>query len=772
LARQSFEFSIGDTVHILSDKAFRRSKENRFEAVGNVIITQKDNAIYGEKASISFNTGETDVIGNVRYIGPTMTLYGSELNYNFNNRSFSVKNARLLSDNYVVLGKELNKISDNVITGKDAEYTTCRDCPESWSIFGRDVHITVGEYIRIKHAFLKVKGVVMMYVPYMVLPIKKNRETGLLFPNFGLDLDEGARFQQPWFWAISPSTDMTITPGVFGKRGWVGDFQFRQIFADGLWYEVNSLTANDRIYSPNKDSKDVSGGHAFRQLSEWEHHYNSGENFNHHFYFNSVNDLDMAGDFDTYNNQKAEGSSYGGGGFFDARSNYFSLSLESSFYRNQIFDKSKGFDHRYVQTIPKVSVNTIPVRLFQSEKPLLNKVSVGMEGDMTIFKQNHVQEGNFIRNATRYNLAPYLDWNMGNIGPGLAKSKIKLDYQHYRFPTHPDSPAFTKRGLVYESEYTVEIEKLFGLSYEEKIPMERVRVKEKKEDDSKGVYQKVVGELPSLAPGIEKDYYLVKKNSYRHGQEFKVKHFFLTDQKSGGNGTWATQIEDEAGQFDPIDAIREKEIQLTNEVSRTSLPLNNTLEFQWNNSLIKKTVKESYSLGSGADLREDFSYSRVSYFNVSQGYDLNIETNKESDRLTRLFVATGINFKKSYLSASEYYFYNTHENIFYIATGRQFDYGRIDSSLRYESINTPITKYFILKGTLNVTDLFQLNAGWEYNIETKETARIRYGLTYSPANNCWRVIIGQSRNLRDRGDIEFNFLINYNGKGFTGLNEL
>ena len=251
-ARESFQFSLGDKVRVLSDKAFRKTKENKFEAVGNVIITHADNAIYGEKASMSFNTGKTQVIGNVRYIGPNITLHGSELNYNFKDRYMNVRNARILSDNYVVLGKEITRHANNDITGIDAEYTTCIDCPESWSIFGKKVKITVGEYIRIWHAYIKVKGVVVLYFPYIVLPIKKERETGLLFPSLGFNFEEGVRFQQPWFWNIDQSKDLTVTPSFWGKRGMGGEIQYRQVIRDGMWFEMNHLNSWDRIYDYNK----------------------------------------------------------------------------------------------------------------------------------------------------------------------------------------------------------------------------------------------------------------------------------------------------------------------------------------------------------------------------------------------------------------------------------------------------------------------------------------------------------------------------------------
>ena len=51
-ANEQFQLKLGDTINVLSDKGYRRMRDNSFEAVGNVIITHEDQAIYGEKASI------------------------------------------------------------------------------------------------------------------------------------------------------------------------------------------------------------------------------------------------------------------------------------------------------------------------------------------------------------------------------------------------------------------------------------------------------------------------------------------------------------------------------------------------------------------------------------------------------------------------------------------------------------------------------------------------------------------------------------------------
>ena len=68
----------------------------------------------GEKAEVAFETGEVKVIGNVRYIGPEVTLYGTELKFNFKNGELTIQNARVQSENYIVLGKEIKKVDKKI----------------------------------------------------------------------------------------------------------------------------------------------------------------------------------------------------------------------------------------------------------------------------------------------------------------------------------------------------------------------------------------------------------------------------------------------------------------------------------------------------------------------------------------------------------------------------------------------------------------------------------------------------------------------------------
>lgn len=773
-ARESFQFSLGDKVRVLSDKAFRKTKENKFEAVGNVIITHSENAIYGEKASMSFNTGKTSVVGNVRYIGPNITLHGSELNYNFKDRYLNVKNARILSDNYVVLGKEITRHSNNDITGLDAEYTTCSDCPESWSIFGKKVKITLGEYIRIWHAYIKIKGVVVLYVPYIVLPIKKERETGLLFPSIGFNFEEGVRFQQPWFWNISDSNDMTVTPSFWGKRGLGGEVQYRQVIKDGLWFEMNHFNSWDRIYDYNKSSTDLTGHHFFRHFTDWEHHFNTSSFFNHHLYFNDVRDLDVERDYNIFTGERTQGAENGGESFMDFRLPWLQLSVEGSFMRNQLFPDASEFDNRYVQILPEVNLSLMPINFLQTDVPLLNKFAFGFDSEFINFKQNHLSEDTYIRNANRIDLAPYVNWYLGSLGPVQIKTKAQLDYQTYRFP-YERSKSFTKQGMIYETEFSTTVEKVFGLAYKENVPSERIDLK-KLEGEEKGQKKEIgeglIGSTQVFSNRLTKKDFYRQKDAYRHKQEYKLKHFFLSDQKIRGNTRFRDQIsiDDASGQFDSRDAIREQEFRLSQVSSRTSLPLSNTVELQWNNSLIRKTARDTNLTGDDRYLRDNFDYSRVAYFNVSQGYDLAVETDEFEEKLTRLFISTGASIFETELSLNEYYFYASNEHIMSLSLTQGIGPHYFKTNFEYNSFIDPIFKFVTFEMGLSATDNFDFTIAYDYDIDLKKNLKSLYKVLYTPQNNCWKMELAHQKTVLDTS-FSVNFLINFNDKTFKSLSD-
>ena len=770
--REKFSFGTENNIHIISDKAFRNSKERKFSAIGNVIITYQGNTIYGERANFQFDTGLAIIEGNIRYVGSRTTLYGTKLEYNFKTKLFNLQNARILSDNYIVLGKLFSRLPNGEILCTDAEYTTCKDCPESWSIFGKKIRIIPDEYIHVNHAYIKVKGVTVMYVPYIVLPIKKDRETGLLFPKLSWDLKEGIHYQQPWFWAIAQNADLTLTPSAFGKRGKGNEFQFRHAPEENFWYEFNSFHLDDKIYIPNKHNNETSGSSTFRHLSEWEHHFNSSKNWNHHFHYNFARDLDTDRGIGDFSDERVQGSDLGGSSFIDFRNNWLSLSTEGHFRRNQLFSQTLEFDHRYVQILPKVKLNSVPYRIFQSKIPMFHNATFDFEGDATVFKQNHRQEQEFLRNTTRYNLTPTLTWSFGRLGPINGKTSTTLDYQRYHFP-HEEQKKFSKSGFTQKTEFFIEFEKIFGLAYHRVLSPEEVSLSGRQgQKQNISLYQGYMGDIPSNVLKAGKSQYVIRKNSYRHTQRFELKHYFLKNQKYKGNQRFLNQIQEEngAGQFDLTDAIREKEFQYNNEISKTSFPINNTLEFQWNNTLVRKMSLNTDLLQDGRGLRDNFQYDKVSFFNISQGYDFYKQSSNYKDKLTRLFIDAGIDLGYFSSSVQEYYYHSSRKHIFLIDLKSQFERGNVSTTLKYNTLESHVNKTVALGGEYQFNDHFLFRLSWDYDYERERTNFTSYETIYSPSNNCWKLGLKYRKEINE-SDFSVNFIVNFNSSAFAAPNK-
>ena len=106
----------------------------------------------------------------------------------------------------------------------------------------------------VRNAYLYVLDVPVVYFPYAFLPLRKERqERGILIPKIGQSGQDGFRFQSPFFWAISKSTDATVAFDVETKAraGLWG--QFRTIIERDADVQLNAAYFNE-VWRKNANS--------------------------------------------------------------------------------------------------------------------------------------------------------------------------------------------------------------------------------------------------------------------------------------------------------------------------------------------------------------------------------------------------------------------------------------------------------------------------------------------------------------------------------------
>lgn len=771
------QLSFGDKLSIFSDKAYRKNNGRYFEAVGNVVIISQTDTVYGELASLDQDTMTAKVEGNVRVITKDLTLYGSHVEYNLTTGGAVIKNARILAMDFNLVANRLVRLNENEYLASDAEFTTCRDCKESWSVFGKEIRVKVGNYVVIKHGLAKIKGVDVLYLPYLVLPIQTKRKTGLLFPKISTRLGEGLAFEQPIFVAIDESKDATLSPTFWATRGYGGDVQYRQRFSDLSWFEMNSRLLNDKIYLPGKSSDSESGDEFFRYFAELETHQQLTSNLAAHLRFTGTRDLDIVQDHPTFTDEKILGSDVGFSGFLEWRKNYLSVSANADFLRNQLFADPIEFDRSYVQTMPRLSLSSVPYTLVQTQTPMLQHIAVGVDGSLTRFRQVKEAEDVNLRNADRLSVQPYLMWHFVSKGPMSFSTRYTFDQQLYDFEDTEEKRFGKNAGLV-KTEISFTMDRIFGLAYEEKIPIKYIPetdLKKLREDREQGLTpiqkaeksNRLIGEVSTFESEFVQDTIVQVRNSYRHSQEFKVLHHYIPSENAYGNKRFANQINRYEGWFDYEDAFRSEEFLFGANTTRTIIPPENSMEFQWNNTLIRKAPKVFNYLTDEKFLRDNFTYSKVGWFNVSQGYLID-ERNTEDGRqsLTRLMIASGYSTNRWVLNLQEYYFHFERENIFDVNFNRRFDYLNILGGYNYNSFGEANLNTLTFGGQIRPTDTLGLAMLKNMDLKANENIRTTYSLDIMPHNNCWILNLNYRESLVDFR-YSFNVLFNFGDDTFS-----
>ncbi|MBF0359536.1 MAG: LPS-assembly protein LptD [Oligoflexia bacterium] len=853
------EMAVGDQIKVSADKSTHHPETNIDEAIGNVVIIHGGETIYGESATFDRNKLTVDVKGNVRYIGGGLTMYGQEMNYDINTKRLTIRNARIVTDGYSVVAEWATKISADVILATDAEYTTCKDCPESWSMYGKKVRITLREYVHIQNALVKSNSVPILYLPYMILPIKKGRQTGFLFPEFSLSFLDGFKYRQPWFWAMNYDKDMTLIPGSMGRRGFANELEYRQALGENRWFEIQSLQANDRYYvPPNIESRpwtvkdnprdNPSGTHYLRYYGSYEHHFQFKNYLTHHLYFMNAREMDIVSDYYQYISKRLMGSELPFHTFFDLHSSLADMTTEINFNRNLIYgdpnNNPNGFDHQYVQTLPRINLAFTPWPLFYSKIPFFYNASLVVELVYNNFKQNHVDhdetlylkgttaEGvevwdrnKWIRNAHRLEANPYIKWSLGRLGPITFETKIKSENLFYYFPQESSEKRFTKRGTIFVSGAFFEIEKIYNTGYIEEIPVDQIENREeitpeKKDDDKKEKNKRMesknqqcykclekvpvdeklffdstntsnfsssndkdfmMGGLPKLEGSYVDEKLSIQRGGYRHSILFDVRHYYTANQTYWGNTYFREQIKN-GGHFDYLDAPKRLNHEIGSNATRSSPPERNTVVFSVNNRIFKKTPKEFNYNKDGFFVKNNFDYGEIASFNVSQGVTLRTGEPKFVDNLTSLNVSTGFSIGSWGIGASDTHMYKyqaargekvqTGRDALSLSVGRGFDIWSFGFTLRYDNM-VPVgitpTKTWSITWAATPFDTLKVGGTYDYDLVVREYTKATYFATYSPTNNCWKMEVGYVTVPNTRGEIRFNFYLNFGENTFTSL---
>jgi LPS-assembly protein len=208
--------------------------EHRVLATGNVVFTQGNNRIAGDRAELDTETRlgtffNASGIANIQPPRPRATtglvapaLAGQDTDVYF-------------------FGETVEKIGPKKYRITNGGFTTCVQPTPRWNLHADSVVLNIDHYTLLRNAVFNVKGVPLLYLPIFYYPTKEeDRATGFLIPTYGASSLRGQTISNAFFWAMNRSQDATVMHDWFSRTGQGLGSEYR--------YNVGSGDGNVRTY--------------------------------------------------------------------------------------------------------------------------------------------------------------------------------------------------------------------------------------------------------------------------------------------------------------------------------------------------------------------------------------------------------------------------------------------------------------------------------------------------------------------------------------------
>ncbi|MFN3351500.1 LPS-assembly protein LptD [Pseudorhodoplanes sp.] len=217
----------------------------RVSAVGNVQIYYDGSTIEADRVVYNQRTKRLRAEGNVRLTEPGGNItYGEILELNDDYRDGFVDSLRVETPDQTRFAAARADRSDGRYSVlQSGVYTACEPCktdprkPPLWQVKGaRIIHDEQEKMIHFEQGSFELFGRPIAYFPYFSTPDPTvKRKSGWLMPVFSSTTKLGFVMEAPYFWALAPNYDLTLTPSVSTKQGPFMQAEFRHRLLNGAY---------------------------------------------------------------------------------------------------------------------------------------------------------------------------------------------------------------------------------------------------------------------------------------------------------------------------------------------------------------------------------------------------------------------------------------------------------------------------------------------------------------------------------------------------------
>ncbi|MGF1612448.1 MAG: LPS-assembly protein LptD [Gammaproteobacteria bacterium] len=227
-----------DEIHITADSVDLIGKGISV-LTGKVQILSGRQHLEAQRVWYNEGTGFMDVQGNVRFWDEGLYASGERGRFELFTKLGRIEQARFRLDAEHARGQARGIVIDSrdeVLQAEEGTYTTCDAGNRDWLLRGKNIKLNRrSEVGSAWNVTLSIKGVPVLYSPFLTFPLTDKRKSGFLPPRFGTSAKTGIELLIPYYWNIAPNQDATFTARGMTQRGALlaGEYRFLTQSASG-----------------------------------------------------------------------------------------------------------------------------------------------------------------------------------------------------------------------------------------------------------------------------------------------------------------------------------------------------------------------------------------------------------------------------------------------------------------------------------------------------------------------------------------------------------
>lgn len=269
------------------------------ELNGNAVLEKGGRQLTADSMRYDRDQQTVTARGNVVMREPGFVINGSQAKYSVASGSASIEQAHFTLHEEGVTGSAalLKRGDDASLHIDNGALTYCPPDDPVWFITSDEITIDqqrgIGEAV---DTVLTIKGVPVVYLPWIQFPIDDRRKSGLLFPEIATGSRGGLDIAQPIYLNLAPNYDATYTPRYVAKRGFGQQLEGRYLGASvGYWQAALGYFHKDDEFEKTTDDDSARWSVDVEQTGSY------GDGWYSHVNYQRVSDRDYLRDLNNNN---------------------------------------------------------------------------------------------------------------------------------------------------------------------------------------------------------------------------------------------------------------------------------------------------------------------------------------------------------------------------------------------------------------------------------------------------------------------------------------